>query len=114
MFAKTTIAQLNDTSSFKVNITVGTGTRASWPHNQKGGGASVKTFPNVGTRGFLTNSIQRQIPQDFFNIADPLPLRRFDAQPFWLYYHSYQTLLLKLLSVNPNKQGADCRYNVIA
>jgi len=38
----------------------------------------MKAFANIGARGFLTNGVEAQIPQNGFNIPNPLPLGSFN------------------------------------
>lgn len=62
----------------EVNVAIGTGAGTGRTHDQKGGGAVVEAFADIGARGFFTHRIQVQIPQNILNGADTLPLGCFN------------------------------------
>jgi hypothetical protein len=63
----------------KVNIAVRASSRAGGSHNQKRGSAVVEALANVGTGCLFTHGIQTEIPQNFLDSTNPLPLRGFDS-----------------------------------
>ena len=59
----------------KVNVAVGAGAGAGWPHDQKRGGAGLKTFADIGAGCFFADCVQAEVAQNFFDRADSFPLR---------------------------------------
>ena len=72
----------------KVDVAIGTGASAGWSHDQECGRSGIKAFANIGTGGFFANCVETEVAQNFFDVADSLPLRGFHPQPFWFNYHA--------------------------
>ena len=65
----------------EVDVAVGTGAGAAWPHDQEGGGPSRKAFADIWAACLLANRVQFQVQQQVSDLANALSLRGFDAQP---------------------------------
>lgn len=78
----------------EVDIAVGTGAGTSRPHNQESGRSVVEALADVGTGGFFADGVEAQVSQDFFDVADALPLRGFHAQPVGFDVHSLASIAI--------------------
>jgi hypothetical protein len=63
----------------KVDIAIGASPGAAWAHDQERGGATGKTFTDIGATSLLANRVQPQIEQQIGNGPNALPLWGLNA-----------------------------------